>query len=169
MGFLATGFYLFTGLFGRRLGEIESFLPPTTHGSFIAGESGELEWMLNDYAGALARARRENKLVLIDFTGYTCTNCRWMEVNMFTKPEIQRELERYVRVRLYTDGAGEIYRTQQKLEQEKFGTVALPYYALVEGTGRTVSSFAGLTRDAAEFAEFLTSPAAGRIPKSTPR
>ena len=155
--FLALGFYLLTGLFGRRLGEVESFLPPATEGTFMAagGETGELPWMINDYEGALAQARQEKKLVLIDFTGYTCTNCRWMEANMFPKAEVRREMEKYVRVRLYTDGEGEIYQKHQRLEQEKFGTVALPYYALVDSEGNPVASFAGLTRNPAEFIAFL--------------
>jgi hypothetical protein len=36
--------------------------------------------------------------------GYTCTNCRWMELNMFPKPEVSKEMEKHVCVRLYTDG-----------------------------------------------------------------
>ena len=60
------------------------------------------------------------------FTGYTCTNCRWMEANVFPQKEIQKQLAKYVRVKLYTDGEGEIYERQQKMEQQLFGTVALP-------------------------------------------
>lgn len=153
---LAIGFYLLTGLFGRRLGELESFLPPATEGSIASGTaSGELAWITNDYEGALAEARRENKLVLIDFTGYTCTNCRWMEANMFPKDEVRRVMKQFVRVRLYTDGEGEIYERHQRLEQEKFGTVALPYYALVDTDGNAVASFPGLTRNVEEFLAFL--------------
>ncbi|MEW6207459.1 MAG: cytochrome c biogenesis protein CcdA [Acidobacteriota bacterium] len=153
---LALCFYLLTGLFGRRLGEIESFLPPATEGSLATGvAAGELEWIVNDYEGALARARQENKLVLIDFTGYTCTNCRWMEANMFPKEQVRRRMEQYVRVRLYTDGEGELYEKHQRLEEEKFGTVALPYYAIVDAKGNAIASFPGLTRNADEFVAFL--------------
>jgi thiol:disulfide interchange protein DsbD len=153
---LALCFYLLTGLFGRRLGEIESFLPPATEGSLAAGAaSGELEWIVNDYEGALARAQKENKLVLIDFTGYTCTNCRWMEANMFPKEQVRRVMEQYVRVRLYTDGEGALYEKHQRLEEEKFGTVALPYYAIVDSSGKAIASFPGLTRNADEFVAFL--------------
>ena len=31
--------------------------------------------------------------MLVDFTGYTCTNCRWMEANMFVLPEVKAEME----------------------------------------------------------------------------
>lgn len=153
---LAICFYLLTGLFGRRLGEIESFLPPATEGSLATGTAaGELEWMMNDYEGALARARQENKLVLIDFTGYTCTNCRWMEANMFPKEQVRRVMEQFVRVRLYTDGEGEMYQKHQRLEEEKFGTVALPYYAIIDAKGDAIASFPGLTRNTDEFVAFL--------------
>jgi thiol:disulfide interchange protein DsbD len=163
---LAMTFYLLTGLFGRQLGEIESFLPPeTANGSQANGTSreatGELSWMLNDYEGALAKAKQEQKRVFIDFTGYTCTNCRWMEANMFSRPEVRRELERFVRVRLYTDGAGKIFEDQQKMQQKRFGTVALPYYAVVDANGNSVTTFPGLTRHAAEFIQFLDKGLAG--------
>jgi thiol:disulfide interchange protein DsbD len=157
---LAMTFYLLTGLFGRQLGEIESFLPPeTANGSQANGTSrdatGELSWILNDYEGALTKAKQEQKRVFIDFTGYTCTNCRWMEANMFSRPEVQKELERFVRVRLYTDGAGKIYKDQQKMQQKMFGTVALPYYAVVDANGNSRATFPGLTRNAADFISFL--------------
>jgi thiol:disulfide interchange protein DsbD len=111
--------------------------------------------MVNDYRGGLARAKAEHKLVLVDFTGYTCTNCRWMEANMFPRPEISREMAKFVRVRLYTDGQGELYRTQQKMELEKFGTVALPYYAVFDSLGTPQAEFLGMTRSSEEFLQFL--------------
>ena len=154
---LVIAFVLGRGLSGGRLGELESFLPPP-EGAVTSGTArvnGELSWMVNDYAAGLARAKAENKLVLIDFTGYTCTNCRWMEANMFPRAEITKEMERFVRVRLYTDGQGELYRTQQQFELDKFGTVALPYYAIVDANGNTQSQFLGMTRSSDEYLTFL--------------
>lgn len=144
--------WLATGLAGRRLGELEPFLPPAPGG---VANSGELSWMLDDYAGALAKAKSENKLVLIDFTGYTCTNCRWMEANMFPRAEVEREMEKFVRVRLFTDGADESNARQQKLQEEKFNTVALPLYAVVDPEGNTRAQFLGMTRKSDEFIAFL--------------
>ncbi len=159
---LAVSFHLLTGLWGSRLGEIEAFLPPATGGG--AGRNatgtidGELPWIVNDYDGALAAARQEKKLLLIDFTGYTCTNCRWMEANMFPRPDVRRELERYVRVRLYTDGEGEPYQQFQKFQASTFKTVALPYYAVISGDGRPLTTFPGLTRNPQQFVAFLRAP-----------
>lgn len=154
---LAISFYLITGLFGAKLGELEAFLPPDLSNSSarLFGREEKLEWMKNNYEGALAKAKAENKNVFIDFTGYTCTNCRWMEANIFVKPEVEAELEKFVLVSLYTDGEGEIYEKQQKMEQDRYGTVALPFYAVVNSDGQTVETFPGLTRDAAKFVDFL--------------
>jgi thiol:disulfide interchange protein DsbD len=148
--------WLLTGLFGKRLGEIEAFLPPAAETTVEARSmGGELPWIMNDFQGALARARQEQKHVFVDFTGYTCTNCRWMEANMFTRPEVQRELRDYILVRLYTDGEGEMYERQQQLQQAMYQTVALPFYAVLDAEGRRVADFPGLTRDPAQFVQFL--------------
>jgi thiol:disulfide interchange protein DsbD len=156
---LAISFYLVTGLFGAKLGELEAFLPPETEvsaASRIGGNGGErLQWIKNDYEGALAKAKAENKRVFLDFTGYTCTNCRWMEANIFVLPEVEAEMKKFVLSTLYTDGEGEVYERQQQLELEKFGTVALPYYAVVDPNGTTIATFPGLTRSKQEFVDFL--------------
>jgi thiol:disulfide interchange protein len=149
-GSLAGVAWLITGLSGSRLGELEAYLPPAR-----SDEGVELAWRLNDYDGSLMAARVENRPVLIDFTGYTCTNCRWMEANMFPRPEVHVRLEGFVRVRLFTDGQGAVYEGQQALQQKLFGTVALPYYAILSPSGEPVATFLGMTRDAGEFVQFL--------------
>jgi hypothetical protein len=68
---------------------------------------------------------------------------------------VRERLDAFVRARLYTDGQGPVYERQQRYQQEKFKTVALPLYAIVDGDQRTVATFAGLTRDPAEFLRFL--------------
>ncbi len=159
LAFTTLTFYLLTGLFGARLGEIESFLPPAkesaSSGAGETGKSGELTWITNDYQAAIAKAKAENKRVFVDYTGYTCTNCRWMEANMFTKADVKKELEKFVRVRLYTDGEGEPYQGFQRMQEQRFGTVALPLYAIVTANDEIVATFAGLTRDQTEFTAFL--------------
>ncbi|MBV8832852.1 MAG: thioredoxin family protein [Acidobacteriaceae bacterium] len=165
IGFLATSVWLTTGLFGHSLGEVESFLPPppestattsTASAAAPAGTtSGELTWILNDYNAAVVQAKAQNKPIFIDFTGYTCTNCRWMEANIFPKPEVRARLDKFIRVRLYTDGDGEIYDKQQQMEKDRFGTVALPLYAIMSPADSPVATFPGLTRKVDEFTGFL--------------
>jgi thiol:disulfide interchange protein len=155
---LAISFYLLTGLFGAKLGELESFLPPdleNTSSKVFGGRRDEPVWINNDYEAALAKAKAENKKVFIDFTGYTCTNCRWMEANVFTKREVEAEMGKFVLARLYTDGEGAVYEKQQQFQEQTFKTVALPFYAILDADGKTVSTFPGLTRNVSEFVQFL--------------
>jgi thiol:disulfide interchange protein DsbD len=160
--FLSIALWLGTGLPGRPLGEIESFLPPMSHGmsskayASSGSESSKLEWVSNDYQKALGQAKQEHRLVFINFTGYTCTNCRWMEANMFSRSEVRRKLAQFVLVELYTDGSGKLYEDQQNFQQQRFGTVALPYYAVVDSDGNVIATYAGLTRSSAEFISFLS-------------
>lgn len=150
--------YLTTGVLGKKLGELESFLPPKNAESrfnLLGNAREELKWITNDLEGALARAKAENKKVFVDFTGYTCTNCRWMEANMFPVPEVKAEMEKFVLVSLYTDGEGEVYERNQQFQEQTFQTVALPFYAIFDASGKPVATFPGLTRNSAEFVEFL--------------
>ena len=160
--FLTLGFYFVTGLFGKTLVGIEAFLPPKTETSAIVSSTGgstsnngELTWITNDFQQALAAAKAENKPLFIDFTGYTCTNCRWMEANIFPQPKVKEELAKFVRVKLYTDGEGEPYEGFQRMQEEKFATVALPLYAILTPDGQTIATFPGLTRNEDEYLKFL--------------
>ena len=156
---LAISFYLLTGLFGAKLGELESFLPPDLESSstkvFGKSTKDELVWIKDDLDKAVAQAKAENKRVFIDFTGYTCTNCRWMEANVFVKREVEQQLNKFVLAKLFTDGEGEIYERQQQFQEKTIQTVALPFYAVIEADGQIVSTFPGLTRNTNEFVDFL--------------
>lgn len=156
--FMALGMWLVTGLTGRPLGTLESFLPlvdgppPSVNAADVPAQ---LQWRLNDLPGALALAKREHRRVFIDFTGYTCTNCRWMEANMFSRPEVKVAMERFVLARLFTDGDGEMYERQQTMQERQYGTIALPLYVVVDADGKTITTFAGLTRSPNAFLSFL--------------
>lgn len=164
--FLALGFYLFTGLIGGSLGELDAFLPPRTSGGLTLTGSGspgqELTWN-TDLNTALDQARRQQKPIFLDFTGYTCTNCRWMEANVFPLPAVHARLEKFVRLQLFTDGAGRQYEENQKYQKERFGTVALPLYAILDSNGNRIATFPGMTRKPEEFLRFLNTP----LPSST--
>ena len=156
---LAFAISLLPGLWGGRLGELESFIPPAesnasigTQASSVAAES---TWLKNDYDGALAQAKREHKPLLISFSGYACTNCHWMKANLFPRPEIQGALRKFVLLELYTDGTDSVSSKNQDLEQTRFSTVALPYYAVLDEQGNKLSDQAGLTRNPRTFLAFL--------------
>ncbi|MCY3777244.1 MAG: protein-disulfide reductase DsbD family protein [Candidatus Aminicenantes bacterium] len=159
--FAAISIHLIRGLIGFPLGELDAFLPPRDYGnpasvvgSLGEGAGEELEW-IDDYESGLASARESGKPVFIDFTGYTCTNCRWMEANVFTLPKVQERLRQYLLVRLYTDGTGPEHTENMRLEQERFGTIALPFYVVLSPEDEVVATFPGLTRNPEEFIDFL--------------
>jgi len=158
--FLIFSLSLVPGMFGAPLGEIDAYVPaPSGSGIASAGTvpPAPSEWLKNAYDEALARARAENKLLLVNFTGYACTNCHWMKANMFPRPEIRGLLDNFVLVDLYTDGTDEASQRNQDLENRKFSTVAIPYYAILDGNENVVATFPGLTRNPQEFAKFLQS------------
>jgi thiol:disulfide interchange protein len=158
--FLIFAFSLLPGMFGAPLGELDAFVPaPTTVGGFSGGTTANAGpvWMKNQYREALELAKQENKLVLVSFTGYACTNCHWMKANMFPKPEISAALKDLVLVELYTDGEDAASKANQKVQDEKFSTVAIPYYALIAPDETVVASFDRKANSAAEFLEFLKS------------
>src|SRR5947209_2420388 len=99
MALLILAISLIPGMFGRRLGELDAYVPVPSSG----GIGDAVAWLENDLPGALDKARKDNKLVLVNFTGYACTNCHWMKANMFTRPEIAAVLKNFVLVDLYTD------------------------------------------------------------------
>ena len=156
-GCLAFGLYLMTGLFGAPLGEWDAFFPPYgSYGEIAKIRSGEpeLTWR-DDYEAGLAEAKATNKPVFIDFTGYACTNCRWMEANIFPEKEVHALLKQFVRVQLYTDGRGEKYKHNRDLQEANFGTVALPLYAIMTPQGKEIAHFPGMTRNVDTFVSFL--------------
>jgi thiol:disulfide interchange protein DsbD len=163
--FLIFSLSLLPGMFGAPLGELDSWVPLASESPVaLAREGGEarsLQWSKNDFDSALNRAKQENKLVLVAFTGYACTNCHWMKANMFTRAEVADAMKNFVLVELYTDGTDAASEANQKLQESKFGTVAIPYYAIFDADGRVVATFAGLTRKTPDYLAFLRStPAA---------
>ena len=156
MAFVVFSITLIPGMSGARLGELDAIVPPPDK---AAGDASGLVWLTNDLEGALAKAKAEHKKVLVNFTGYACTNCHWMKSNMFPKPEIMAALKDFVLVDLYTDSTDAASQANQKLEETKFNTIAIPFYAIYDpartGADPVVATFPGLTRNEGEFAAFL--------------
>jgi thiol:disulfide interchange protein len=159
---------LLPGMFGGKLGDLDAYVPLGTQSAGIGGSGGEsaLVWMKNQFREALDRARREGKLVLVNFTGYACTNCHWMKANMFTRPEIAAVMKNFVLVELYTDGTDPESEANQKVQLAKFNTVAIPFYAIVNPDEKVLATFPGSTGNSAEFLAFLNKPAPATAPQT---
>ncbi len=75
--------------------------------------------------------------------------------------EITGLLKDFVLVDLYTDGTDAESEQNQQLEEKRFGTVAIPFYAILDPDEHTMATFPGLTRNAVEFVAFLKSAKSG--------
>jgi len=160
--FLVFSLSLIPGMFGANLGELEGMIPAPTggYGASLGGKSGGtgLQWTKNNLPAALEQAKRENKMVFVNFTGYTCTNCHWMKANMFTKPEVAAAMKEFILVELYTDDPDEkIAEQNQRLLDERYKIAAVPYYVIVGADDQVRASFPSATRDTNEWLQFLSS------------
>jgi thiol:disulfide interchange protein DsbD len=162
--FLAFAVYLVRGTRGVELNaNIESYMPPALEARTVRAATGEyldeasvksLPWHAT-LEPALAQANRDRKPVFVDFTGYTCVNCRWMEKKIFAERSVFDALkERFVLAQLYTDG-GNHGEENQKLQIERFRTLALPYYVIVAPDNSVLTKHAGIVPNPAEFLAWL--------------
>jgi thiol:disulfide interchange protein len=157
--FLIFSISLVPGLFGAPLGDLDAFIPeagsPATGLIASNGRAQSGTYFKNQLDAALTAARERNKLVLVNFTGYACTNCHWMKANMFPRPEIQAALKDLIILELYTDGTDAESEKNQRLEDRKFGTASIPFYALMDADQTVIATFPQLTRNPREFLAFL--------------
>ncbi len=163
--FGAITIFLIPGLFGKNMGELDAFLPPQGYlnanvssasagGGTMFGESGEKTVWLHNYEEALALAKKENKPVFIDFTGWTCTNCRWMESNVFPLPQVKEYFKGMINVKLYTDRREEPELSNKEFQKTMFNSIELPLYVILTPDEKLVGTKA-FTRDLQEFLDFL--------------
>jgi thiol:disulfide interchange protein len=155
MGFVVFAISLFPGMTGAPLGDLDAFVPQAAASAQAGATGSGLVWMKDQYPEALAKARREGKLVFVNFTGYACANCHWMKANMFTRPEIAALMQGFVLVELYCDADDATSEANQKMELAMFQTIAQPYYAILDPDGKAIATFPGLTKNPSEFAAFL--------------
>ncbi|MBA2613228.1 MAG: thioredoxin family protein [Bacteroidetes bacterium] len=119
--------YLIPGLWGAPLKLISGFPPPDFYSESPEGFGGRKAEAnsnntahedlpehahrgpngipaFDDYFVALAHAKKVNKPILIDFTGWACVNCRKMEGQVWSDSDVKRKLsEDFVLVSLYVD------------------------------------------------------------------
>ena len=188
--------YLVPGMWGAPLKALAGYLPPLyTHDfNLMSAADGESKGICDepkyseflhlphglsgyfDYDQAIACARQQNKPLFIDFTGHGCTNCREMEANVWSDPQVlQRLQEDYVVVALYVDDKTELPETawftstydkkvkktigkqNADLQITNLNNNAQPFYVLVGKDERVLVSPYGYDLDAEKFARFLDS------------
>jgi thiol:disulfide interchange protein DsbD len=114
--FLLFSFYLISGLYdSRNVRFLSGILPP----EFYSIEEKVNDCPLGlkcfkDFQDGKNYAIENEKIILLDFTGWACANCRRMEENVWSKPAIFNLLDNnFVIISLYVDD-----RTKLSIEEE---------------------------------------------------
>ena len=184
IGFFGIGFiiYLIQGLFPAErptLQHLSGILPPINVSYLHKEEDGILGMHpSHDYFEAIEIAKKENKPLLIDFTGYGCENCRKMEEFVWSEPDILPILQNdVVLASLYVDDKEELPENEQTkidmgngqmkkiktigdkwsmFQQVNFNNNSQPHYALVSPDGKVINTPVSGYMPKEDFKNFLT-------------
>lgn len=166
-GVVSIGFlvYLVQGLIPSerpKLSLLSGILPPLNVSYFHQDGDGILGMHpIHDYFQAVEVAKKENKPILIDFTGYGCENCRKMEEFVWSQTDILPILQNeVVLASLYIDDKEELPENQQTkinigegqvkkiktvgdrwsmFQQINFENNSQPHYVLVTPDGKVIN------------------------------
>ena len=130
-----------------------------------------------DYEDGLRSAKTTHKLILLDFTGYACVNCRRMEEKIWSRPEVYKLMkEKFIVISLYVDDKKKLpvaerftYTTRQGVqkeintvgdkwatfETENFEKNSQPWYAILNNEEILLTHPVGYTPSAAEYLQWL--------------
>ncbi|HEX5154531.1 MAG TPA: cytochrome c biogenesis protein CcdA [Parafilimonas sp.] len=133
----------------------QAALPPKKFAGKIAAPYGLKAYF--DLDEGIAAAKVLRKPIMLDFTGYSCANCRKMEAQVWSDPEVLKRInENFVLVSLYVDeptalspnekytnAKGEQVSTEgeKNLDYEitKFGFNAQPLYMFIDADQNVLS------------------------------
>ncbi len=174
-GALATfafALYLVPGLWGAPLKAISAFAPPMWTQDFNL--YSETEATFNDYDEAIAHARKTNKPILVDFSGYGCVNCRKMEATVWDDPQVKTLIkDDYILVSLFVDDRTALPEPMtveengktltlttvgekwSYLQRHKFGANAQPFYVIIDKEGKPLNHSYAFSEDISAFTNFL--------------
>lgn len=183
-GILGIGFiiYLVQGLFPAErptLQHLSGILPPINVSYLHKEEDGILGMHpSHDYFEAIEMAKKENKPLLIDFTGYGCENCRKMEEFVWSEPDILPILQNdVVLASLYVDDKELLPENEQTsidmgngqkkkiktigdkwslFQQINFNNNSQPHYVLVSPEGKVINTPVSGYMPKEDFKNFLT-------------
>ena len=179
---VATFIYLAPGLTNTpaaNLKLLSGFPPPLFYSYYDKGTSAPLGLeAYKDFDQGMAAAKASGKPLMIDFTGWACVNCRKMEEQVWSTPDVFELLsEQYVLVSLYVDDRKALDQDQQfsyaqpngRIKQLKtvgdkwatFQTInfknnSQPYYILVDEDLNLLNKPVGYTPDVDEYAQWLS-------------
>jgi thiol:disulfide interchange protein len=168
--------YLIPGLWGAPLKLISGFPPPDFYKEWktAAHDCPHDLNCFHDYDEGMAYAKLQGKPVMIDFTGWSCVNCRKMEDNVWSDSKVLKRLaENYVLISLYVDDkellpsekqytsptTGKKIKTTgnkwSELQAIKYQTNSQPYYILLDNKAHILAKPRGYTPDITTYTKFL--------------
>lgn len=169
----AFAIYMIPGLWGAPLKAISAFAPPLYTQDFNLYDS-EVHAAFDDYELGMEYARKNNKPVMIDFSGYGCVNCRKMEASVWTDARVKDLLEKdYVLITLMVDDKTKLPEPIQieengkkrtlktvgdkwsYLQRSKFGANAQPFYVTLDGEGKPLGPSYAFNEDVSLYIQFL--------------
>lgn len=172
---LSFAVYMVPGLWGAPLRAISAFSPPAYTQDFNLYE-GNVHAQFDDFEEGMRYAEKQNKPVLIDFSGFGCVNCREMENNVWIDPRVKKILEQdYVLITLIVDdktalpepivvddaGKKRTLRTigdkWSYLQRTKFGASSQPFYIPVDNNGIPLSASYKRDLNVQRYIDFLQS------------
>ncbi len=115
LGFFVLGFsvYLFPALLQNGSDKariLSGFTPPAFYSIYSKSNDCPLGFTcFKDFDSGLNYAKSQNKPILLDFTGWACVNCRRIEENVWTDPEVYSLInDNFVLISLYVDDRKEL-------------------------------------------------------------
>ena len=169
----AFAIYMVPGLWGASLKAISAFAPPLYTQDFNLYKN-EVHAAFDDYESGMAYAKKVNKPVMIDFSGFGCVNCRKMEASVWTDPKVKQMLENdYVLITLMVDDKTKLpqpIEIQENgktrklktigdkwsyLQRSKFGSNAQPFYILLNDEGQPLGPSYAFNEDVSKYIQFL--------------
>lgn len=169
----AFAIYMVPGLWGAPLKAISAFAPPLYTQDFNLYKN-EVHAAFDDYESGMAYAKKVNKPVMIDFSGFGCVNCRKMEASVWTDPKVKQMLQNdYVLITLMVDDKTKLpqpIEIQENgktrklktigdkwsyLQRSKFGSNAQPFYILLNDEGQPLGPSYAFNEDVSKYIQFL--------------
>ena len=169
----AFAIYMVPGLWGAPLKAISAFAPPLYTQDFNLYKN-EVHAAFDDYESGMAYAKKVNKPVMIDFSGFGCVNCCKMEASVWTDPKVKQMLENdYVLITLMVDDKTKLpqpIEIQENgktrklktigdkwsyLQRSKFGSNAQPFYILLNDEGQPLGPSYAFNEDVSKYIQFL--------------
>ena len=110
--------YLIPGVTNTKYANLKllsGFPPPMFYSIYEKASECPLDLNCSkDWQEGLAKAKAENKPILLDFTGWACVNCRKMEEQVWSTTEVYDILsEQYIIISLYVDDKKKLPEAEQ--------------------------------------------------------